>query len=275
MKLDRHIAVRFLTDDTFALEIVEGLYPRIHEHADDEVAKESPQFRAAANLYHLVSKKDQRAYFITNSVMDNLSLLKVKKGTEYAKTGDLGEEVQGTVITYDWTVFHHLSNRKVTLIFPDNVVFRILIDTTFISFCHIRCENFDWDGNHANVFWTLGFVDKVKKRVSKNWEDKQVQDIELLMYQLMCFLYLAENEEVVVEAGHKHGTRKSGKVINTLPLPLTIVTSKWNITSIRTEGFPVSGHFRLQPYKDRYEMIFIQPFKKHGYVRRAKSEGEK
>ena len=32
----------------------------------------------------------------------------------------------------------------------------------------------------------------------------------------------------------------------------------------------VRGHFRLQPYKDGHRLIYIEPFQKHGYTRRAK-----
>ena len=84
-------------------------------------------------------------------------------------------------------------------------------------------------------------------------------------------MYLSENEEMTIPAGAKYGTRKSGKIINSLPFPVTTVTSKWNITSIRTDGFEVSGHLRLQPTNAGTKMIFIAPFMKHGYKRTAKS----
>jgi hypothetical protein len=89
----------------------------------------------------------------------------------------------------------------------------------------------------------------------------------------MCFIFLSENEEIVITPGRKHGTKKSGKLINTLNLPIIIVNSRWNITVVRTEGFNVSGHFRIYR-KDREEpkMILIQPYKKNGYIRRAKNE---
>lgn len=88
-------------------------------------------------------------------------------------------------------------------------------------------------------------------------------------------MFLSENEEVILMPNQKSGTKKSGKIINQLKVPLTIVDSKWNITSINNTGFDVSGHFRLQPYgvgMQETKMIFIEPFRKNGYVRKAKSE---
>ena len=86
-------------------------------------------------------------------------------------------------------------------------------------------------------------------------------------------MYLSENTEVLLEAGRKTGTKKSGKVINTLPIPLTIVDSNWNITSIRTDGFNVSGHFAIRwvgEGRTEAKMVYISPYEKSGYVRKSK-----
>lgn len=76
-----------------------------------------------------------------------------------------------------------------------------------------------------------------------------------------------------MKPGEKKGTKKSGKIINELPFPLTIINSKWNVTSVRTEGWYVSGHFALRwtgKGREVAKMVFIQPFEKHGMVRKAK-----
>jgi hypothetical protein len=94
-----------------------------------------------------------------------------------------------------------------------------------------------------------------------------------MVYSLLCFFYLSENEEIVVNGGKSYGTRKQADALsNDSNVPVTIINSRWNITSIRTEGFGVRGHFRLQPCGPGLQdtkMIFINPFEKHGYVRKA------
>ena len=75
-----------------------------------------------------------------------------------------------------------------------------------------------------------------------------------------------------MKPGEKSGTKKSGKIINSLPVPITIINSKWNITSIRTDGFNVSGHFALYWTGEGRripKMIFREPYEKKGYVRKA------
>ena len=65
---------------------------------------------------------------------------------------------------------------------------------------------------------------------------------------------------------------------NDTGLNITYLTSKWFTNIVRTEGFSVSGHFRLQPKKENgewtKELIWINPFKKHGYHSRAQITGE-
>ena len=66
---------------------------------------------------------------------------------------------------------------------------------------------------------------------------------------------------------------ENGVIMNCTPFMVRFIDSSWLRTIVRTEGFMVSGHFRLQPYgigRCERKLIYIQPFEKHGYVRRAK-----
>lgn len=55
---------------------------------------------------------------------------------------------------------------------------------------------------------------------------------------------------------------------------ITFLDSKWFSNLVQSEGFKVSGHFRLQPkIKDgkwTKDLIWINEFKKHGYTSKAK-----
>lgn len=224
----------------------------------DDITKESDEVigRAAAT-YELVSNKNQKAYYITNTVFDKLDMLKVGR-----KDG-----------LFDWSVFSNkIRDGKTTYILPDNRVIRMRAYSTKLGFCLLYTtaqDGIDW------LSWSTFYVDRAINTLSENWKaTPQITSNEELIYKLLCFLYLSDNEEMVVPAGGKHGTRKSGKIINYLPFPIITVTSKWNVTSVRTEGFPVSGHLRLQPTNTGVKMIFIAPFEKHGYTRTAKSESQ-
>ena len=68
--------------------------------------------------------------------------------------------------------------------------------------------------------------------------------------------------------------RKIGNsyVVNKAPFPIHRLDSSWFKTIIRTKGFGVKGHWRLQAcgkgWKE-HKLIFITGFQKHGYIRRA------
>ncbi|MBG8555005.1 hypothetical protein [Hymenobacter guriensis] len=92
--------------------------------------------------------------------------------------------------------------------------------------------------------------------------------------QCLIFYKLTEPELLHVAAGKKQGTRKQGHY-NATPYPITIVDSTWNKYIVRTEGFSVSGHFRLQRYgtgNAKLKLVWIKPYQKHGYVRLPKAE---
>ena len=58
---------------------------------------------------------------------------------------------------------------------------------------------------------------------------------------------------------------------------ITVLDSLWFRNIVRTEGFLVSGHFRLQPYgKSKLErkLIWIDEFQKNGYCRTSGKEME-
>lgn len=298
MKIDNHIAYRFLTDDTFWFEIIETSFPQIKSIEDIlTMNKEDKLYQQIINMYHGLCADNNKSYYITESVTDKLDMLKVSKNTEFPTVknnfqvdgekeitvGNFGDVVmdEGVIKTFDWKVFAHINrllkdgeSRKYTFIMPDNQLVRLISDNGYLSFTHITCKNADWNINHGTVGWCMFWINLKRNVACTHWAHKDVQDVEEYIFKLLCFIYLSDNEEMIIPPGAKHGTRKSGKVINSLKFPLTIVTSKWNITSIRTEGFDVSGHFRLQPYATGTKMIFIQPFRKHGYVKRAASEGE-
>jgi hypothetical protein len=70
---------------------------------------------------------------------------------------------------------------------------------------------------------------------------------------------------------------ESEKYINETDISIKIINSTWFTNIVRTTGFAVSGHFRLQPYgKDRKDrkLIWINEFEKQGYTRLAQKDLE-
>jgi hypothetical protein len=80
----------------------------------------------------------------------------------------------------------------------------------------------------------------------------------------------------VVEAG-KHTIHVGQKYVNESKQAVEILDSTWFTTIVRTEGFMVGGEtggfFRLQPHGPgltQKKLVWIFPFQKHGYTRKAK-----
>lgn len=88
---------------------------------------------------------------------------------------------------------------------------------------------------------------------------------------LLLFMRYCEVETKVVQPGRKV-EHVANKYINDTSQPVEIVDSTWFTTIVRSEGFGVKGHFRLQPYPSLgiKRLIYIHPFEKKGYTRKAK-----
>lgn len=103
----------------------------------------------------------------------------------------------------------------------------------------------------------------------------EVQEAEELFRKVILYVHFTKAETIILPPGKSNGkSRKQGKITNDTTRPITIIDSRWNTEVIRKEGFDVAGHFRLQPkgpkHDQYYELIFIEPFRKYGYVRQQK-----
>jgi len=280
MILKNHIATRFLTDPKFLREVITAMYTKEavakwdyfvkNELGDTDEFSETEGFpmevkEIGVAYIFLTDQPDDHLYknlnyYITETVTNKLDMLKISK-----KSNGF----------YDWSVFDSIKPCKKTFILHDNSFIRFNKSPTGMHFTMISFQYSNTKGGEGMMDIDMFFTTEDGTQVSDKVNPDRIEMVEKLIYRLLCFLYLTENDEVIVEPGRKTGTRKSGKIVNTLPFPLTIVDSRWNTTVIRTEGFPVSGHFRIQPcgpQMSQHKLIFIEPFQKNGYIRKAKSE---
>jgi len=94
--------------------------------------------------------------------------------------------------------------------------------------------------------------------------------------KILFFVYASDIETVIVP-GRTKIKYDNEKILNENNSEISIigVNKNWNKTIIRTESFQVRGFCRMQPCGiDRMDrkLIYVAPFTKNGYVRRAKSE---
>ncbi len=98
----------------------------------------------------------------------------------------------------------------------------------------------------------------------------------LFIFGLLLFSNFCEVETKIVEAGKK-SLHKNEKYVNETKMPIEILDSTWFTTLIRSEAFTVGaesgGFFRWQRYGQNLsqrKIIWVAPFEKHGYTRKAK-----
>lgn len=91
---------------------------------------------------------------------------------------------------------------------------------------------------------------------------------------VLTFKQFAEIETIEI-GGSKPKRVKIGseKYLNESNQQVNVLDSRWFTNIIRTEGFKVSGHFRLQAYGEgmkKRKLIYISEFMKSGYSTKAK-----
>lgn len=129
------------------------------------------------------------------------------------------------------------------------------------------------DGREGTFIWVSNCEsDAVRKKGIEAVAHMAIADVSLIH----LFKSYASVETKFVEAKSKI-MKGLKKYQNDTSLDITYLTSKWFTNIVRSEGFAVRGHFRLQPKKINgewtKELIWIKDFEKHGYTHRAQILG--
>ena len=169
------------------------------------------------------------------------------------------EPLSGTIITRKWVTFYSFDvrddrNESCIIIFCNHILSLVLLNSFKVFYADPNGDG--WDA-------------EVYKEIYKQLQYSPI------IYAL--FKKYAEVEVVDAKMGKKVDIPDSKeKLLWEFDMPATYVDCSWFREIVRKEGFMVRGHFRLQPYKKGGEwtkkLIYIEPFQKHGYTRRAKIE---
>lgn len=248
MQLKNHIAYKFLTDSDYMGQLCNALMAKVDF---------SPE--QLKTVMQSILPDGQKAYYITESVIKKMDMIHLKKDGKH----------------FNWRPLLCIPDGKYTIIFPDNRVYRIVRDRSHdvIWVAHIikTGESRVPMGIVENIHHDTFMVDG--EAVLDCYDDEQTCKCEEYIYRALCFMFLSSPEEEIIQPGHRYGTKKQGKLVNSLPFPLTIVNKNWVITSIRNEAFWVRAHYAIRwAGKGRTEarLVLIDPFEKKGYVRKAK-----
>jgi hypothetical protein len=90
------------------------------------------------------------------------------------------------------------------------------------------------------------------------------------IFSLVLFMKYCEVQTKTINAGKKD-THVGTKYVNESLHNIEVLDSTWFTTIVRSEGFGVRGHFRMQPYgTGDKKLIWISDYEKSGYTRKAK-----
>lgn len=97
--------------------------------------------------------------------------------------------------------------------------------------------------------------------------------VKLLMFiELSEIVYHEIKPNQKVNVSPTPGRNFDNKIKNETGVDVTFVTTGWNKILVVNGEFTVSGHLRIQPYgpmRSDYKLIWIEEYKKRGYIRRA------
>ena len=108
---------------------------------------------------------------------------------------------------------------------------------------------------------------------------EQTLEFKCTMLLLQILIYMHYGDIITKKYGKKDKivTNTRGTITNTTDYEITYVNTLWK-QRVSTVGFPVVGHWRLQPYGPRdaakHKLLWIEEFEKSGYNRKATKESK-
>lgn len=206
----------------------------------------------------------QNIHFMTEPAMNIINRIKIKDNgyREIMKLKDIDINNGKIVVNKEEVLIYHTQKGTDGEVLV--VLYSKLTDTD--------------DGKKALDFHLFMYRLSTGEILVGNYEMQDFADD--LFRKLILFLYYTDKTTELIKGNQSNNKPKNkGKIKNSTPYNITFVDSKFNVDVVRTDGFNVSGHFRLQPYGNndnrRYNIIYIQPFRKNGYIRKATKESIK
>lgn len=183
-------------------------------------------------------------FFICESVYKAAELIKVNTGF----TGRILKDIESGSYTYLMGI-----NRMVRFIVKSNAL----------------------RGIYYNDKDRIAFEFGCDLETGEYFSQKGYDSLFTMIMQVLSFVELGDIEVKELEGGRNNGSKKKeNKITNTTNNTVYVVDSSWNQIIVRTTGFAVRGHFRLQPCGsgmiDR-KLIWIAAFEKDGYKRKPKA----
>lgn len=152
----------------------------------------------------------------------------------------------------------------------------LIINNYIVSYVIIEnCSYFNASHRTTNTGGQQFFFGNHILRDTSDWNNyNELEKCISLAIGVLILKKYGEVETILVGSGvNRRIASTNENIFNKAPFKIKQLDCSWLRNIIRTEGFMVSGHFRLQPYgegRSLRKLIYIEPFEKHGYTRTAK-----
>lgn len=191
----------------------------------------------------LLSSHEDNVYVIRKSALElskTLKLDKAIKDEDYSFLFNIKNE-KGVYLFGDKFYKYHKTDGSIQLIMMT------ISNGNYISYdyCHIKEDRLIYPSHN----------------------EKFLTELEIFI-KLYIFINLSETIVETVSPNQKHGTKKTGLVLNDVYVPLRIVDTTWN-KIIKVGSFSVNAHFRLQACGELFayrKLIYIDGYDKNGYT---------
>lgn len=209
------------------------------------------------------NKQNHITYYVTPNYVKNASLIKMKD------------------VLHNW--FDQLPDENGAFVIQDKMCIRYDIS----SGKDISVVIFNWETKNGRVdmipfsFPLMNSETTIEDPSVQEKNDDNIEEVlelQQLFYKLLIFKHYALVRLAPMKPNQKiklNPKINAGESIkNECPINITFMDSLWDKTIIVAGDFKVSGHLRMQPYGPRenptyYELIWIDQYNKHSYVRRA------
>jgi hypothetical protein len=167
------------------------------------------------------------------------------------------------------------TTKKLTFLLGANSFYRVYLVNREVFVMHVQ-KSISKDGAERISYSAFKIIPDEETVVYPPNENDYLNDKNFTDFlRMLIFVLYSEVDEMVIRPNQSTGTKRNGKYVNQSKNDFVLVDSRWNNTIIRTEGFGVSGHFRLQRVgrnREERKLVYISEFVKNGYVRLSKKQ---
>ena len=164
---------------------------------------------------------------------------------------------------FDFNIFKTIKQGTYNYLMGNDKMLKFVVINNNIYFIYIdyKCDHrlmfeFDFENNDKNL-------------------SNEQYNILVKILQIIVFIEFGDINVYTLPPGKKNNsTQLSKQIKNSSINNIIVVNSRYNTIVIRNEEFGVRGHFRIQPCgpnKQETKLIWIDSFKKSGYIRGAES----